>query len=133
MPVFIEALDKTGLLRISKTLDDGRHIIGRREDLLPTTTTSAKRKLTAYASDLCLPAPLRNQLLGSGSGSLAEIATKAGVAPAIVAGQYAHFKYAYPQMTSTVLESATPICEPTRPSTRKSVCDGPDPVSLVRA
>ena len=53
----------------------------------------------SYASDLYLPAPLRDRLLASGPGALTEIATEAGVATAIVAGQYAHLEDAYPQMS----------------------------------
>lgn len=132
MLVFVEPLDKTGLFGISKTLDDGRHMIAltgrmkaldsfwfalaheiahillhpKRATFIDTKTSLAnddddeqEAEANRYASDLYLPAHLRDRLLTSGPTALAQIATEAGVATAIVAGQYAHLKDAYPQMS----------------------------------
>jgi HTH-type transcriptional regulator/antitoxin HigA len=132
MLVFVEPLDKTGLFGISKTLDDGRHMIGltgrmkafdsfwfalahevahillhpKRATFIDTKTSLAnddddkqEAEANRFASDLYLPSPLRERLLASGPAALAQIATEAGIATAIVAGQYAHLEDAYPQMS----------------------------------
>lgn len=131
MLVFVEPLDKTGLFGISKTLDDGRHMIGltgrmkaldsfwfalaheiahillhpKRATFIDTKTSLAndddelEAEANRYASDLYLPASFRDRLLAAGPGAIQEIATNAGVATAMVAGQYAHLQDAYPQMS----------------------------------
>lgn len=52
-----------------------------------------------YASELYLPVPLRKRLLAEGPAALDGVASAAGVAHAIVAGQYAHLAHAYPEMS----------------------------------
>lgn len=131
MLVFVEPLDKTGLFGISKTLDDGHHMIGltgrmktldsfwfamghevghillhpKRSTFLDTDSSLAndddEQEVDAnrFAGDLYLPAPLRKRLLAEGPAALDSIATAAGVARAVVAGQYAHLARAYPEMS----------------------------------
>lgn len=132
MLVFVEPLDKTGLFGISKTLDDGRHLIGltgrmkrldsfwfamahevahillhpKRATFIDTQTSLAnddnddhEGEANRYASELFLPIPAREKLLAAGAAAVEEIAAEVGVAPAMVAGQYAHIENAYPQMS----------------------------------
>lgn len=132
MLVFVEPLDKTGLFGISKTLDDGRHMIGltgrmkaldsfwfamaheiahillhpKRATFIDTKTSMAnddddnqEEEANRYASELYLPAQVKEKLLLAGPASVEALAAEAGVATAIVAGQYAHLKNAYPQMS----------------------------------
>lgn len=129
--VFVEPLDKTGLFGISKSLDDGRHLIGltgrmktldsfwfamvheighillhpKRATFIDTRTSLAsdddeqEAEASKFASDLLLPPPLREELLTMGPIALERVAAKAGVATALVAGQYAHAAKAYPLMS----------------------------------
>ncbi|OZE40005.1 MULTISPECIES: HigA family addiction module antitoxin [unclassified Rhodococcus (in: high G+C Gram-positive bacteria)] len=132
MLVFVEPLDKTGLFGISKTLDNGRHMIGltgrmkaldsfwfamaheiahillhpKRATFIDTKTSMAnddddnhEEQANRFASELYLPAPVREKLLLAGPTSVEALAREAGVATAMVAGQYAYLKKAYPQMS----------------------------------
>jgi len=131
MLVFVEPLDKTGLFGISKSLDDGRHMIGltgrmkaldsfwfalaheiahillhpKRATFIDSGTSlandnddSLEAEANTFAGELFLPARLREDLFTSGPGAVERIARQAGVAPAMIAGQYAHEAHAYGAM-----------------------------------